>query len=88
MRTKVATYIKQYATYQQNKSSRHAKYSNLHFSTLLVESWEEVTIDFITKLPPSIEGHSGVTYDTILVIVDKLTKYAHFVPCKGILTVE
>ena len=45
-------------------------------------------MDFITKLPPSIEGHSGVTYDTILVIVDKLTKYAHFVLCKGTLTAE
>ena len=88
MRTKVATYVKQCATCQQNKSSRHAKYGNLHFSTPPVESWEEVTMDFITKLPPSIEGHSGVTYDTILVIVDKLTKYAHFVPCKGTLTAE
>ena len=45
-------------------------------------------MDFITKLLPSIEGHSGVTYDTILVIIDKLTKYTHFVLYKGILTAE
>ena len=45
-------------------------------------------MDFITKLLPSIEGHSGVLYDTILIIVDKLTKYAYFVLYKGTLTVE
>ena len=45
-------------------------------------------MDFIIKLPPSIEGHSGVTYDTILIIVDKLTKYAYFILYKGTLTAE
>ena len=45
-------------------------------------------MDFITKLLPSIEGYSGVTYDTILIIINKLIKYTHFVPCKGILTVK
>ena len=45
-------------------------------------------MDFITKLPPSIEGHSGVIYDTILIIIDKLTKYAHFILYKSTLTAE
>ena len=45
-------------------------------------------MDFITKLLPSIKGYSGVIYDTILVIVDKLTKYAYFVLYKGTLTAE
>ncbi|GKE56739.1 putative reverse transcriptase domain-containing protein [Tanacetum coccineum] len=35
--------------------------------------WERVTIDFITKLPRSSSG-----YDMIWVIIDKLTKSAHF----------
>ncbi|GJT06922.1 putative reverse transcriptase domain-containing protein [Tanacetum coccineum] len=35
--------------------------------------WDKITIDFITKLPRSKNGH-----DTIWVIVDRLTKLAHF----------
>ncbi|GJZ56112.1 putative reverse transcriptase domain-containing protein [Tanacetum coccineum] len=35
--------------------------------------WDKITMDFITKLPRSKSGH-----DTIWVIVDRLTKSAHF----------
>nr|GEY41757.1 reverse transcriptase domain-containing protein [Tanacetum cinerariifolium] len=35
--------------------------------------WENITMDFITKLPKSSQG-----FDTIWVIVDRLTKSAHF----------
>ncbi|GJX98980.1 reverse transcriptase domain-containing protein [Tanacetum coccineum] len=35
--------------------------------------WDKITMDFITKLPRSKNGH-----DTIWVIVDRLTKSAHF----------
>lgn len=40
--------------------------------------WEVVTIDFITKLPRSRSQH-----DSIMVVVDKLTKAAHFVLVKS-----
>ena len=88
IRTQVTTYIKRYIAYQKNKSVRHLRYGNLLFSTLLVESQEEVTIDFITRLLPSIEVYIGVSYDTILVIVDRLTKYTYFIPYKAILIAE
>ncbi|GJR25572.1 putative reverse transcriptase domain-containing protein [Tanacetum coccineum] len=39
--------------------------------------WDNITMDFITKLPKTSSG-----YDTIWVIVDRLTKYAHFLPIK------
>jgi transposase InsO family protein len=39
--------------------------------------WEEVGMDFITGLPRSNRGH-----DSIWVIVDRLTKVAHFIPVK------
>jgi hypothetical protein len=45
-------------------------------------------LDFIVKLPPSKEALIGVTYDLILVITDRLTKYAHFISYKEDLTVE
>nr|GEU96942.1 putative reverse transcriptase domain-containing protein [Tanacetum cinerariifolium] len=39
--------------------------------------WERITIDFVTKLPKTSKGH-----DTILVIVGRLTKSAHFIPTR------
>ncbi|GKC23768.1 putative reverse transcriptase domain-containing protein, partial [Tanacetum coccineum] len=39
--------------------------------------WDNITMDFVTKLPKSSQG-----YDTICVIVDRLTKSAIFVPMR------
>jgi hypothetical protein len=39
--------------------------------------WEEIGIDFIVCLPRTCDG-----YDSIWVIVDRLTKVAHFIPVK------
>ncbi|GJV13369.1 reverse transcriptase domain-containing protein [Tanacetum coccineum] len=38
---------------------------------------ERITMDFITKLPKTSNGH-----DTIWVIIDRLTKSAHFIPTR------
>ncbi|GKE50461.1 putative reverse transcriptase domain-containing protein [Tanacetum coccineum] len=40
-----------------------------------VWKWERITMDFIIKLPRTSSG-----YDSIWVIVDRLTKSAHFIP--------
>nr|GFB35912.1 reverse transcriptase domain-containing protein [Tanacetum cinerariifolium] len=39
--------------------------------------WDNITMDFFTKLPRTSSG-----YDTISVIVDRLTKSAHFLPMR------
>ncbi|GJR25759.1 putative reverse transcriptase domain-containing protein [Tanacetum coccineum] len=39
--------------------------------------WDNITMDFVTKLPKSSQG-----YDTIWVMVDRLTKSAIFVPMR------
>ncbi|GJT38080.1 putative reverse transcriptase domain-containing protein [Tanacetum coccineum] len=39
--------------------------------------WDNITMDFVTKLPKSSQGH-----DTIWVIVDRLTKSAMFTPMR------
>jgi hypothetical protein len=39
--------------------------------------WEEIGMDFIVRLP-----HTQAGYDSIWVIVDQLTKVAHFIPVK------
>ncbi|GKD98553.1 putative reverse transcriptase domain-containing protein [Tanacetum coccineum] len=48
-----------------------------------VWKWERITIDFVTGLPRTSSG-----YDTIWVIVDQLTKSAHFLPMKKMDSME
>ncbi|GJR31821.1 putative reverse transcriptase domain-containing protein [Tanacetum coccineum] len=48
-----------------------------------VWKWENITMDFVTKLPKTTSGQ-----DIIWVIVDRLTKSAHFLPMKETDTME
>jgi hypothetical protein len=60
----------------------HAKHSNQHPQGLLQPlptpqgAWQDITIDFIEGLPMS----EGV--NTIMVVVDRFTKYSHFLPLR------
>lgn len=42
--------------------------------------WDDISLDFITELPCS-QG-----YEVILVVVDRLSKYAHFIALKHLYT--
>eukprot|EP00253_Pinus_taeda_P031067 PITA_31067 len=57
---------------QQNKVETIKTLGLLQPLSIPSQRWEEVTMDFITGLPKS-EGKS-----VIMVVVDRLTKYAHF----------
>ena len=58
---------------QQNKVETINTPGLLQPLSIPSQRWEEVSMDFITGLPKS-EGKS-----VIMVVVDRLTKYAHFV---------
>ncbi|GJW11035.1 reverse transcriptase domain-containing protein [Tanacetum coccineum] len=45
--------------------------------------WERITMDFVTKLPKTSNGH-----DTIWVIIDCLTKFVHFIPTRETYSME
>ena len=38
-----------------------------------------MTMDFITKFPKSKDITTNIKYNSILIVVDKLTKYAHLI---------
>nr|GEY96368.1 putative reverse transcriptase domain-containing protein [Tanacetum cinerariifolium] len=58
--------------------AEHQKPSGLLVKPEIPEwKWDNITMDFVTKLPKSSQG-----YDTIWVIVDRLTKSAIFTPIR------
>nr|GEZ64516.1 putative reverse transcriptase domain-containing protein [Tanacetum cinerariifolium] len=77
MKVNIATYVSKCLTYAKVKAE-HQKPSGLLVQPKIPEwKWDNITVDFVTKLPKSSQG-----YDTILVIVDRLTKSAIFTPMK------
>ena len=38
-----------------------------------------ITLNFITDLPPARDLYLGKTFNSILIIIDKLIKYAHYI---------
>ena len=53
---------------------RHRPYGELQSLPIPKGPWEEISMDFITDLPPS--AGEGKVFDSILVIVDRFTKFA------------
>ncbi|GJY84872.1 putative reverse transcriptase domain-containing protein [Tanacetum coccineum] len=78
MKANIATYVSKCLTCAKVKA-KHQKPSSLLVQPEIPEwKWEKITMDFITKLPKTTNG-----YDTIWVIVNRLTKSAHFLPMNG-----
>jgi putative transposase len=80
IKDKVITYIKKCADCQKNKHSTYAQYGEMQPIELPQEPWTDISMDFVTGLPPSRDLATGLTYDSILVIVDRFTKYALMIP--------
>ena len=57
---------------------RHKPYGKLKSLPVPERPWQEVSLDFITQLPRSYIGTAE--YDAILVVVDRYTKMAKFIP--------
>ncbi|GJT34007.1 putative reverse transcriptase domain-containing protein [Tanacetum coccineum] len=77
MKADIATYVSKCLTCARVKAE-HQRPSGLLVQPEIPEwKWDNITMDFITKLPKSSQG-----FDTIWVIVDRLTKSAHFLPIR------
>ncbi|GJU74084.1 putative reverse transcriptase domain-containing protein [Tanacetum coccineum] len=77
MKAEIATYVSKCLTYAKVKAEHQKPSGLLQQPKIHVWKWEKITIDFITKLSRMPSG-----YDLIWVIIDHLTKSAHFLPMK------
>ncbi|GJY39452.1 putative reverse transcriptase domain-containing protein [Tanacetum coccineum] len=74
MKANIATYVRKCLTCDKVKAE-HQRPSGLLIQPDIPQwKWDNITMDFVMKLPKSSQG-----YDTIWVIVDRLTKSAIFV---------
>ncbi|GKE87766.1 putative reverse transcriptase domain-containing protein [Tanacetum coccineum] len=77
MKADIATYVSKCLTCARVKA-KHQRPLGLLVQPKIPEwKWDNITMDFITKLPKLLQG-----FDTIWVIVDPLTKSAHFLPIR------
>ena len=84
MRKTIARYLAKCDTCARIKPIRHAPYGLLKPMQVPVTHWSSVSKDFITGLPKS----GPQQHDAILVIVDRLTKMAHYTPTHESVTSE
>ncbi len=76
-RKDVREYVKTCQICQRTKTKRHRPYGELSSFPIPSKPWQEITLDFITGLPPS--RFRGKVFDSILVIVDRYTKMARYI---------
>ncbi|GKC92580.1 putative reverse transcriptase domain-containing protein, partial [Tanacetum coccineum] len=77
MKADITTYVSKCLTCLKVKAE-HKKPSGLLVQPEIPQwKWDNITMDFITKLPRTSSG-----YDTIWVVVDRLTKSTHFLPMR------
>ncbi|GKC78864.1 putative reverse transcriptase domain-containing protein [Tanacetum coccineum] len=78
MKAIIAEYVGKCLTCSRVKSECQKSSGLLIQLEIPTWKWERITMDFVTKLPKTSSGH-----DTIWVIVDRLTKSAHFIPTRA-----
>jgi hypothetical protein len=75
MYEEIKHYVSTCVKCQQNKASHQHPQGLLQPLPVPERRWQQVSMDFITQLPMTKQGH-----DAIVVFVDKLSKMVHLVP--------
>ncbi|KAJ8507721.1 hypothetical protein ONZ45_g9939 [Pleurotus djamor] len=78
----VIDYCKSCVTCMHAKPQCHKPYGLLRQLPVPSRPWDSISMDFIEKLPPSLG------FDSILVVVDRLSKQGVFIPCHNTITSE
>ena len=74
MKSDIQTYIKHYEVCQRAKGENIKPFGLLQPLPIPTRPWSSISMDFIEGLPKSNQ------YSVIMVVVDRFTKYAHFIP--------
>nr|GFB95023.1 transposon Ty3-I Gag-Pol polyprotein [Tanacetum cinerariifolium] len=77
MKRDVATFVSKCLICQQVKIEHQRASGLLQQLDILAWKWDEISMDFVTGLPQTQRRH-----DAIWVVVDRLTKSAHFLPIR------
>ncbi|KAD1930830.1 hypothetical protein E3N88_42132 [Mikania micrantha] len=77
MKKDIAEYVSKCLNYAKVKAEHQRPSGLLIQPEIPMWKWENISMDFITKLPRTANGK-----DIIWVIVDRLTKTAHFLPIR------
>ncbi|KAJ9542079.1 hypothetical protein OSB04_028585 [Centaurea solstitialis] len=83
MKKDIATYVSKCLTCARIKAEHQKPSGLLQQPEILEWKWEQISMDFVTKLPKTKKGH-----DSVWVIVDRLTKSAHFLPIKESFSID
>jgi hypothetical protein len=75
MKREIAKYVSECDTFQRVKASHLKTSGTLQPLPIPSWKWEDISMDFIVGLPNTSQKH-----DSIWVIIDRLTKTAHFLP--------
>ena len=81
LRRDVKSYVRGCDVCLASKAVRHKPYGDLQSLPIPTHRWKDLSMDFVTGLPLSSDW-KGDSYDSILVIVDRLTKMVHYEPVK------
>lgn len=77
LRNDVKRYVKSCVVCQRTKARRHLPYGELGSLPIATAPGKELSMDFITGLPES-STRNGRRCDSVLVIVDRFSKYAFY----------
>jgi hypothetical protein len=78
MKIEIARYVARCDTCRRVKAIHMKTTGPLQSLPIPTWKWEDISMDFIVGLPRTAKG-----FDSIWVIVDRLTKIAHFLPVKA-----
>ena len=83
MKREIARYVAECDVCQRMKAEHLKPAGTLQPLPIPSWKWKNISMDFITGLPRTLHG-----YNSIWVIVDRLTKSAHFLPVRDRYTVN